>query len=46
MGFNRRMGRRRGGGMEADLDVFTSAAEFLRHHRPERPILALRPACR
>jgi ornithine decarboxylase len=25
------------------MDVFTSAAEFLRHHRPERPVLALRP---
>lgn len=37
------MGHRRGGGMEANLDVFTSAAEFLRHRRPERPVLALRP---
>jgi ornithine decarboxylase len=25
------------------MDVFTSAAEFLRHRRPERPVLALRP---
>jgi ornithine decarboxylase len=25
------------------MDVFTSAAELLRHHRPERPVLALRP---
>ena len=25
------------------MDVFTSAAELLRHRRPERPILALRP---
>lgn len=25
------------------MDVFTSAAELLRHHRPERPILCLRP---
>lgn len=25
------------------MDVFTSAAEFIRHHRPERPVLALRP---
>ena len=25
------------------MDVFTSAAEFLRHHRPERPVLCLRP---
>ena len=25
------------------MDVFTSAAEFLRRHRPERPVLALRP---
>jgi ornithine decarboxylase len=25
------------------MDVFTSAAELLRHHRPERPVLCLRP---
>lgn len=25
------------------MDVFTSAAELLRHRRPERPVLALRP---
>lgn len=25
------------------MHVFTSAAEFLRHRRPERPVLALRP---
>ena len=25
------------------MDVFTSAAELLRHHRPERPVLGLRP---
>jgi ornithine decarboxylase len=25
------------------MDVFTSAAELLRHHRPDRPVLALRP---
>jgi ornithine decarboxylase len=25
------------------MDVFTSAAELLRHHRPERPVIALRP---
>jgi ornithine decarboxylase len=25
------------------MDVFTSAAEFLRHRRPERPVVALRP---
>ena len=25
------------------MDVFTSAAEFLSHRRPERPVLALRP---
>jgi ornithine decarboxylase len=25
------------------MDVFTSAAEFLQHQRPERPVLALRP---
>ncbi|ODR99714.1 decarboxylase [Methyloceanibacter superfactus] len=25
------------------MDVFTSASELLRHHRPERPVLALRP---
>ena len=25
------------------MDVFASAAEFLRHRRPERPVLALRP---
>jgi ornithine decarboxylase len=25
------------------MDVFTSPAEFLRHRRPERPVLALRP---
>jgi ornithine decarboxylase len=25
------------------MDVFTTAAEFLRHHQPERPVLALRP---
>lgn len=25
------------------MDVFTSAAEYLRHRRPERPVLALRP---
>jgi len=25
------------------MDVFPSAAELLRHHRPERPVLALRP---
>ncbi|MGI8724982.1 MAG: type III PLP-dependent enzyme [Methyloceanibacter sp.] len=25
------------------MDVFTSALELLRHHRPERPALALRP---
>ena len=25
------------------MDVFTSAAEFLRHRRPERPVLAVRP---
>jgi ornithine decarboxylase len=25
------------------MDVFTSAAEFIRQHRPERPVLALRP---
>jgi ornithine decarboxylase len=25
------------------MDVFTSAAEFLRRRRPERPVLALRP---
>ena len=25
------------------MDVFTSATELLRHHRPERPVLALRP---
>ncbi|MGZ8417302.1 MAG: type III PLP-dependent enzyme [Methyloceanibacter sp.] len=25
------------------MDVFTSAAEFLRHRQPERPVLALRP---
>ena len=25
------------------MDVFTSGAELLRHHRPERPVLALRP---
>lgn len=25
------------------MDVFTSAAELIRHHRPERPVLGLRP---
>src|SRR5262249_10706417 len=30
-------------GSRHGMDVFTSAAEFLRHHRPERPVLALRP---
>ncbi len=25
------------------MDVFTSASELLRHRRPERPVLALRP---
>jgi len=25
------------------MDVFTSASELLRHHRPERPVLCLRP---
>ena len=25
------------------MDVFTSAAELLRNHRPERPVLCLRP---
>jgi ornithine decarboxylase len=25
------------------MDVFTSAAELIRHHHPERPVLALRP---
>src|SRR5262249_6755272 len=25
------------------MDVFTSAAELLRHHRPERPVLCLTP---
>ena len=25
------------------MDVFTSAAELLRHRRPERPVVALRP---
>ena len=25
------------------MDVFTTAAEFLQHRRPERPVLALRP---
>jgi ornithine decarboxylase len=25
------------------MDVFTSAAELIRNHRPERPVLALRP---
>jgi ornithine decarboxylase len=25
------------------MDVFASAAELLRHHRPERPVLCLRP---
>ena len=25
------------------MDVFTSAAELLRHRRPERPVLAFRP---
>jgi ornithine decarboxylase len=25
------------------MDVFTSAAELLRHHHPERPVLCLRP---
>ncbi len=25
------------------MDVFTSAAELLRHHRPEQPVLGLRP---
>src|SRR5215470_12982044 len=30
-------------GSRHGMDVFTSAAEFLRHRRPERPVLALRP---
>src|SRR5262249_15234204 len=30
-------------GSRHGMDVFTSAAELLRHYRPERPVLCLRP---